>query len=91
MDRIFTILGIVGVVAGFCTFAAQVIVYLIKGLWYTHSLLYIVDKLPDALRSMIITQPSLTHYIDLCPLSVGFLVLGLILLYLGAKIRNHFA
>lgn len=91
MDRIFTVLGVIGVVAGFCVFATQVIVYLIKGLWYTHSLLYVVDKFPDALRSWITTQPSLSHYFELCPLSVGFLILGLILLYLGAKIRNHFS
>lgn len=91
MENIFFLAGIAGSVGGVCLMFYQGIMYLMHNDRTQYTILTLVDKGPDAVRDQIYASPQIIHAFESCPLFLAFIVLGLILLFIGSALKNRYA
>jgi hypothetical protein len=68
VEKITNLLGITGVVGGFCLIAFQGITYLMKGTWISYSVYGIAEKY--GLGDMLASHSGLMNIMEKCPLSL---------------------
>ncbi|HDP25825.1 MAG TPA: hypothetical protein ENN34_10335 [Deltaproteobacteria bacterium] len=91
MDRIVLGAGIVGVVGGFCILVYQTLMFLMHGTWPAYSLQTAVDNGPNVIAQAIGSSPVIAGFTQGCPLFVAVIVIGLVLLFFGSKLRNRYS
>ena len=91
MGNILFLAGIAGTVGGFCLLVYQALMYLMHNTWTQYTLYLLVENGPEALQDLADMNPALGNTLESCPLFVALIVLGLILLFLGSKLKNRYS
>ena len=91
MGNILFLAGLAGTAGGFCLLVYQVLMYLMQGTWIGYTLYLLVDNGPEALQDMAAMNPSIGTTLDSCPLFASLIVLGLLLLMFGSKLKNRYS
>jgi hypothetical protein len=86
VEKIMNLLGIAGVVGGFCLIAVQGITYLMKGTWISYSVYGIAEKY--GLGDMLASHPGLMDIMEKCPLSFAIIVMGVIFLWITSRLKS---
>lgn len=91
MTNIFFFAGIASMAGGFCLLVYQGLMYLMHNTWTQYTLYLLVDKGPEALQDLVATNPDVGYALDSCPLFAALIVLGIILLFIGSKLKNRYS
>jgi hypothetical protein len=91
MGNILFLAGIAGTVGGFCLLAYQALMYLMHETWTQYTLYLLVENGPDVLQALAAKNPDIGATLDSCPLYAALIVLGLILLFIGSKLKNRYS
>jgi len=91
MGNILFLAGIAGTVGGFCLLVYQALMYLMHNTWTQYTLYLLIENGPEALQDLADINPGLGNTLDSCPLFAALIVLGLILLFLGSKLKNRYS
>ena len=91
MANILFLAGIAGTAGGFCLLVYQTLMYLMHGTWTQYTLYLLIENAPEALGDLASMNPGIGNTLDSCPLFAGLIVLGLIFLFLGSKLKNRFS
>jgi hypothetical protein len=91
MGTILFLAGIAGTVGGFCLLVYQVLMYLMHNTWTQYTLYLLVANGPEALWDLAAMNPTIGSTLDSCPLFASLIVLGLILLFIGSKLKNRYS
>ena len=91
MDKIFTIGGFISVLSGFLTIGYQGLRFLTDNAWNPYTVLSWLQGVSPSMADLTSTNPGLANALESCPLSGAFIALGLLLLFIGSKIKNRYA
>jgi hypothetical protein len=91
MGNIIFLAGLAGAVGGFCLLVYQALMYLMHDTWTQYTLYLLVENGPEALQTLAAKNPDIGVMLDSCPMYAALIVLGLILLLIGSKLRNRYS
>ena len=91
MGNIIFLAGIAGTVGGFCLLVYQGLMYLMHDTWTQYTLYLLVENGPEVLQTLAAKNPEIGTTLDSCPMYAALIVLGLILLLIGSKLRNRYS
>ena len=91
MDRVLFFGGIAGVFGGFSVILYQGIMFLKIGSWDSYSLFSAIDKGPRSLSELVAAYPGLMNALQSCPLSLGLIVIGCLLMWGSSRLGNRYA
>jgi len=91
MGNLFFLAGIAGTAGGFCLLVYQALMYLMHNTWTQYTLYLLVENGPEALRDLAAMNSSIENTLACCPLFASLIVLGLIFLFIGSKLKNRFS
>ncbi|MGC9325764.1 MAG: hypothetical protein ACP5G0_13565 [Desulfomonilia bacterium] len=91
MDKILIGGGVAGVLGGFCILVYQALMFLMHGTWPPYTLHSAIENGPRFILSTVGSSSVLMDFAKGCPLFVAVIVLGLILLFFGSKLKNRFS
>ena len=91
VDKVFFLGGIAGTLGGVCLIVYQALMYLMHETWMPFSVFYLLERGPDSLWNLVTDNQGLVNALQACPLSAALFAVGLILLFIGSKIKNRFA
>lgn len=90
MDTIVFLLGIVLNAGGVCLLVYHALMFLVQGQWLPWSMLWLVERGPEALQDWVAASPTLDQLLAGCPLYVFCIVLGLLLMLIGKRLGCRF-
>jgi hypothetical protein len=90
VENIFLLAGIAGSVGGVCLLVYQGLMYLMHNNWTQYTVLSAVEQGPDFLRNAVLSSPQATDTLGSCPLFAALIALGLVLLFIGSRLRNRY-
>lgn len=90
MDRVLLFGGIAGVFGGFSVIFYQGLMFLKGGSWNSYSLLSAIEMGPSSLGDTVAAYPGLMNALQNCPLSLGLIVIGCLLMWWSSKLRNRY-
>jgi hypothetical protein len=91
VERLFFFGGTAATVGGFSVILYQGIMFLKSGEWSPYSVLSVIDTGPGSLGQSLAANQTVMDAMQKCPLSAMLIALGLILLWVAAKLRNRYA
>ncbi len=91
MDRIVILSGMASTIGGICIFFYQALMYLMNNTWTQYSVMFLIERGPASLWDFAAANPNIANMLESCPLSAFFVVLGLVLLLAGSKLKNRFS
>ncbi len=90
MGFVIMCLGGILMIAGFSIFVVNMINYLIHGTWNPAPLLDLLNSLPPDVARAIASPEPLYNLLQVTPQFTGYFFLGLILFFLGRRIKHRF-
>jgi hypothetical protein len=91
MEKLVHFTGIAWLVAGFALMFTQGISFLMKGAWNSYTVLGTLDTWSGSLSDVISEYPGLMDALGKCPLSAALIGIGLLLLWIAAKMRGRYS
>jgi hypothetical protein len=91
MDRVFFLGGVAGVVAGFVVISYQALMFLQHGAWPPYSLQWALESISPSLGEAAASSGAFADALASCPLSGGLIALGLVFLWIAARLRNRYS
>ncbi len=91
VEKIFYLAGIAGCLGGVALLLYQGLTYLQYNTWTRFTMLFLVEHGPGAIRDKVQVSPQIAGALEACPLFIGLIALGLILLFIGSKISNRYS
>jgi len=91
VEKIFYFAGIAGCLGGVALLIYQGLMYLQCNTWTQYTMLFLVEHGPGGVRDQVRMSPQIAGALESCPLFIGLIALGLILLFIGSKISNRYS
>jgi hypothetical protein len=91
MDKIFFMAGLASTGGGICLIVYQALIYLMHNTWNQYNLMTLIENGPEALWEWVDMMPNIVSTLESTPLFAALIVLGIILLLVGSKLKNRYS
>jgi hypothetical protein len=91
MDKLVFLAGIASTGGGICLIVYQALIYLMHNTWNQYTLMTLIENGPDSLWEWVDMMPNILSTLESIPLFAALIVVGIILLLVGSKLKNLYS